>query len=88
MIEETKIQQAWALVLRICGLAVLWLAVGESVTHMLLDIFKLDVHPTPATGRLNGIVAIITIIAGAQGGTKWIQYKREKDCMLPRKGEE
>ncbi len=85
MIEETKIQQAWAWVLKICGLAVLWLAVGESISHMILDILKLDVHPTPNTGRLNGVVAIITIIAGAHGGTKWIQYRRERDCIMPKR---
>ncbi len=88
MIEESKMQRGFAYILFAWGIGVFWLTVGESVTHMLLDVLKLNVHPTPATGQLDGIIAIITVIAGAQSGTKWIQYKREKDCMMPRRSEE
>jgi hypothetical protein len=45
-----------------------------------------DIHPTPQTGRLNSILGIMTVIAGAHGGTKaatgWLDYKKMRDCNL------
>ena len=82
---ETKIQRAFAFILRACGFSIIWLAIGESVTHIVLDIFKMNVHPPVSAGRLNAILGIITVIAGMYGGTKaakgWIDYKKEKDCV-------
>lgn len=84
---ETKIQKAFAFILIACALSIIWLAIGESVVHITLDVLKLGVHPTVNSGRLNAILGIITVVAGMYGGTKaargWMEYKREKDCVIP-----
>lgn len=83
MLEESQIQKALAWILFICGVSVAYLAFGESLLHLLCDVLKINVHPATSTGRMNGIVAIITVIVGGHGGAKWLNYKREKDCILP-----
>lgn len=85
MIEETKIQKAFAWILFMCGAGLGYLAIGESLIHIVCDVIGFSVHPTPNTGRMRELVAVITVIAGAQGGAKWLSYKHEKDCMLCKK---
>lgn len=87
--NESTIQRACAWILFICGIGLAWLSVGESVTHIVLDCLGMDVHPSPQTGRMGNLVAVIGTIVGAYGGTKigkdYINYKRERHCTLPHK---
>lgn len=83
---ETKIQRAFAFILRACAWSIIWLAIGESVTHIALDVLKMDVRPVVNSGRLNAVLGIITVVAGMYGGTKaakgWMDFQREKHCTL------
>lgn len=78
---ETKIQYAFAWLLFICGCGVGYLSFGESLLHVLCDVMGWKVHPVTNTGRMQGLVAIITVVAGAQSGVKYIDYKRDRDCV-------
>lgn len=82
MIEESKFNRSLAWILFICGIGVFYLTIGESVLHQIYDILGLGVHPVQNTGRLNGLIAIITVIVGGQKGGQWLNYKRERDCRI------
>lgn len=88
MIEESKLSRSFAWLIFICGIGVGYLAVGESLIHVLCDILQLGVHPPQSTGRMESLVQIIGIIAGFAGGAKWLNYKRAKDCILPTQEEQ
>ncbi len=83
MIEETKFNRALARTLTFCGIGVFYLAVGESLLHQFYDIIGWNVHPIQNTGRMNGLIAIITVIVGGQRGGQWLDYKRQRDCVFP-----
>ncbi len=82
MIEESRFNKSLSWLLIACAIGVFWLAVGESVVHITLDVLGLNVHPIQNTGRMNGLIAIITVIVGGQKGGQWLNYKRERDCRI------
>ncbi len=89
MIEETKIQRAFAWILFVSGIGIGYSAFGEDIIDKVFQIFGIvfkDKHDPSAI--LPSLLGIVTAIAGAQGITKgakgWLDYRRERDCRMPR----
>ncbi len=87
MIEETKIQRAFGRLINICAASVVYLCVIEPLLHIAADCLQLGIHPAPSsTNRMPSVVAIITVVATAHGGTKaakgWIDYRKMRDCKI------